>query len=132
MKVPKCIVYVMCVILATLGTLLIRHYFQLEGVVVLACCSVAAFWGWVISWLYTANRLTVSHIVGIWMVVTGTLMGAASYYLARRGVHENLETLSRDAIIYAVSGAGGYFLKSGFENVRKHKTDATTEQSRDI
>ena len=44
-------------------------------------------------------------------------MGGASYYLAYRGITANLETLSRYVMVEVVAGVGGYFVKSGVENV---------------
>lgn len=91
----------------------------LEAVVMLAIILSAAFWGWVIRWLWKDGRITLSHIFGIWLVWTGTLMGAMSYYLAYRGITANLETLSRYVMVEVVAGVGGYFIKSAVENVAK-------------
>lgn len=110
--------FILC---STTAILYIRERYQLEGIVVLVSCSAAAFWGLVLRWLYKDGRLTVSHIIGIWLILAGTLMGGASYYLAYRGISANLETLSRYALVDVAAGAGGYMIKSGFENAIKIK-----------
>ncbi len=89
----------------------------LETVLVMVVTASALAWGWVIRWLYKDGRITVSHILVIWMVWTGTVMGGASYYLAYRGITNDLETLSRYIMVEVVAGVGGYFVKSGIENV---------------
>ena len=89
----------------------------LETVLVMVVTASALAWGWVIRWLYKDGRITVSHILVIWMVWTGTVMGGASYYLAYRGITNDLETLSRYIMVEVVAGVGGYFVKSGVENV---------------
>lgn len=94
---------------------ILRHH-SLEGVFVFGVCCVAAFWGWVLRWLYSDGRLTFSHVLVMWLVASGTVMGAASYYLAYRGITATLETLSRYVMVETVAGSAGYFLKSAVEN----------------
>ncbi|MCC8156382.1 MAG: hypothetical protein LIO54_03785 [Oscillospiraceae bacterium] len=89
----------------------------LETALIMVVAASALAWGWVIRWLYKDGRITVSHILVIWMVWTGTVMGGASYYLAYRGIADDLETLSRYIMVEVVAGVGGYFVKSGVENV---------------
>lgn len=109
--------------LMTMLILWILQRFSLEGVIVVGLCCVALFWGWVIRWLHTTGKLTMSHILVIWMVATGTVMGGASYYLAYRGITATLETLSRYVMVETVAGTAGYFIKSGFENVKKNNNN---------
>lgn len=78
-----------------------------------------AFWGWVLRWLYRDGRMTVSHILVIWLTASSTVMTAASYYLAYRGVTAVLETLSRYVMVETVAGSAGYFIKSALENTRR-------------
>lgn len=92
----------------------------LEALVLLVVILTAAFWGWVIHWLWDDGRITLSHIFGVWLVWTGTMMGGMSYYLAYRGITANLETLSRYVMVEVVAGVGGYFIKSAVENVTKN------------
>lgn len=106
---------------------ILRHN-SLEGVLVFGVCCVAAFWGWVIRWLYAAGRLTVSHILVIWMVASGTVMSGASYYLAYRGITSTLETLSRYVMVETVAGSAGYFLKSAIENTTDKIKNTTTKR----
>jgi hypothetical protein len=101
---------------ATVLVLWILKHRSLEGVLVFGVCCVAAFWGWVIRWLYKDGRITFSHILVIWLVASGTVMSGASYYLAYRGITATLETLSRYVMVETVAGSSGYFLKSAAEN----------------
>lgn len=94
---------------------ILRHH-SLEGVLIFTVCCVAAFWGWVIRWLHATGRLTMSHILVIWMVASGTVMGGMSYFLAYRGITATLETLSRYVMVETVAGSAGYFIKSAIEN----------------
>lgn len=112
-------VFAAAVLLCYIVALAALRIFGLEALVMLAIILSAGFWGWVIRWLWTDGRITVSHILCIWIVWTGTLMGAMSYYLAYRGITANLETLSRYVMVEVVAGVGGYFIKSAVENVAK-------------
>lgn len=105
------------VLIVTAAVLYILRHFGLEAVLILVIAGSAAAWGWVVRWLWKDGRITMSHIFAIWMVWTGTIMGGASYYLAYRGITANLETLSRYVMVEVVAGVGGYFVKSGVENV---------------
>jgi len=107
---------ILTVALATAAVLWVLKSYSLEGVLVLGICCVAAFWGWVISWLHADGRLTLSHVIVIWLVASGTVMGGASYYLAYREITATLETLSRYVMVETVAGSAGYFLKSAIEN----------------
>ena len=93
--VVLCITWITCWILQTFG---------LESMLVFFIAISGAIWGWVIRWLYTDKRLTVSHILVIWMVWTGTILSGASYYLAYKGLTANLETLSRYIMVEVVAG----------------------------
>lgn len=105
------------VLIVTAAVLSILRRIGLEAVLILVVAGTAAAWGWVVRWLWKDGRITMSHIFAIWMVWTGTIMGGASYYLAYRGITANLETLSRYVMVEVVAGVGGYFVKSGVENV---------------
>lgn len=104
---------------ATGAVLLLRRWAGLEGILIFGVVCVAAFWGWVLRWLYRDGRMTVSHILVIWLTASGTVMTAASYYLAYRGVTAVLETLSRYVMVETVAGSAGYFIKSALENTRR-------------
>lgn len=110
-------------VIAVLVTTFICNYtcqrFGLEAMLILFVTVSGAIWGWVIRWLYVAGKLTVSHIIVIWMVWTGTVLGGVSYYLAFMGITDNLETLSRYIMVELVAGVGGYFVKGGVENALK-------------
>lgn len=93
----------------------LRHW-GLEAMLVLFVVISAAMWGWVIRWRYRQGALTISHILVIWMVWTGTILGGASYYLAYLDKTSSLETLSRYVMVEVVAGVGGYFVKAGVEN----------------
>ena len=120
--VVLCITWITCWILQTFG---------LESMLVFFIAISGAIWGWVIRWLYTDKRLTVSHILVIWMVWTGTILSGASYYLAYKGLTANLETLSRYIMVEVVAGVGGYFIKSSIENgikiFRQHNMESDSE-----
>lgn len=113
------------VVALTIGTIWLLRSYGLEAAVVLVVAGTAAFWGWVIRWLWKDGRITLSHILVIWMVATGTLLGGASYYFAYRGIDANLETLSRYIMVEVVAGIGGYFIKSGVEYVSRNKNRST-------
>ena len=101
----------------------------LEAMLILFVVTSAAIFGWITKWLATSKKLTVSHLLVLWMVWTGTILSGTSYYLAYRGMTANLETLSRYIMVEVVAGASGYFIKSGVENTaerlkaRKHDND---------
>lgn len=105
------------VLAATAGTLYLLRHWGLEAILLLFVALSAAGWGWVIRWLWIDGRITLSHILVVWMVWTGTVLSGASYYLAYRGLSADLETLSRYIMVEVVAGVGGYFVKSGVENV---------------
>lgn len=88
----------------------------LEAMLILFVVTSAAIFGWITKWLATSKKLTVSHLLVLWMVWTGTILSGTSYYLAYRGMTANLETLSRYIMVEVVAGASGYFIKSGVEN----------------
>lgn len=111
----------LCIICATASLIWLLRRFGLEAVLIAFVIGSGAFWGWVIRWLWKDGRITLSHILVIWMVWTGTILGGASYYLAYRGLTSDLETLSRYVMVEVVAGIGGYFVKSGVENVLKGK-----------
>lgn len=113
-------VFSAALVLCFATVMIVLHFVGLEALVMLAVILSAAFWGGVIRWLWKDGRITLSHIFGIWMVWTGTLMGGMSYYLAYRGITANLETLSRYVMVEVVAGVGGYFAKSAIENVAKN------------
>ncbi|MGM9608364.1 MAG: hypothetical protein ACI3XJ_12750 [Oscillospiraceae bacterium] len=122
-------------IFAVLGVTAIVLYilrsWGLESMLILFVAISAAGWGWVIRWLWKDGRITLSHILVIWMVWTGTVLSGASYYLAYRGLSADLETLSRYIMVEVVAGVGGYFVKSGIENVVGEKSRSKTEQKAD-
>lgn len=91
-------------ILVTAGVLLLRKYFGAEGILILGIIGVAVFWGWVLRWLYTDGRITFSHVLVIWLMASGTVMGGASYYLALRGITDTLETLAHYVMVETVAG----------------------------
>ena len=118
--IKRCFFAILCtlivVFIAALAIMFLLRFFALEGLLVFGICNVAAFWGWVIRWLYIVKRLTFSHILVIWLVASGTVMSGASYYLAYREIVATLETLSRYVMVETVAGSAGYFLKAGIEN----------------
>ncbi len=118
----------LAVVATTVLILWILRHHALEGVLVFGVCAVAAFWGWIIRWLYKAGRITFSHVLVIWMVASGTVMGGASYYLAYRGINATLETLSRYVMVETVAGSAGYFLKSAIENTTDKIKNNTTNR----
>lgn len=121
---------VLLVLSVTAGIMWLLRSYGLEAMLILFVAGSGAFWGWVILWLWKDGRITLSHILVIWMVWTGTILGGASYYLAYRGITANLETLSRYVMVEVVAGIGGYFVKSGVENVAGKKWSNTTSQSK--
>ena len=88
---------------------------------ILGIIGVAVFWGWVLRWLYTDGRITFSHVLVIWLMASGTVMGGASYYLALRGITDTLETLAHYVMVETVAGSAGYLAKSTMENVMGRK-----------
>ena len=114
------------VLAMTAAALYILRHWGLEAMLILFVTASGAFWGWAIRWLWRDGRITWSHILVIWMVWTGTILGGASYYLAYRGLNSDLETLSRYVMVEVVAGIGGYFIKSGIENVLKGKQNGGT------
>ena len=122
---PARLVYVLLtalgVMLVTAGVLLLKTFFGAEGILILGIIGVAIFWGWVLRWLYTEKRITFSHVLVIWLMASGTVMGGASYYLALRGITDTLETLARYVMVETVAGSAGYLAKSTMENVMGSK-----------
>ncbi len=122
---PARLVYVLLTalgtILVTAGVLLLQKYFGAEGILILGIIGVAVFWGWVLRWLYTDGRITFSHVLVIWLMASGTVMGGASYYLALRGITDTLETLAHYVMVETVAGSAGYLAKSTMENVMGRK-----------
>ena len=114
----------------TAGIMYLLRFYGLEAMLILFIAMSAAGWGWVLRWLWKDGRITLSHILVIWMVWTGTVLSGASYYLAYRGLSADLETLSRYIMVEVVAGVGGYFVKSGVENV-VGKSRNKTEQAVD-
>jgi hypothetical protein len=123
---------VLAICTATATILWILRHCALEGVLVFGVCCVAAFWGWIIRWLFKDGRITFSHILVIWMVASGTVMGGASYYLAYREITATLETLSRYVMVETVAGSAGYFLKSVVENSVDKIKGNTKKCTRDL
>ena len=123
---PARLVYVLLTALGTAlvtaGVLLLRKYFGAEGILILGIVCVAVFWGWVLRWLYTDGRIAFSHVLVIWLMASGTVMGGASYYLALRGITDTLETLAHYAMVEMVAGSTGYLAKSTMENVMGRKS----------
>lgn len=119
------------VLVMTAAVLYILRHWGLEAMLILFVTASGAGWGWVIRWRYVSGGLTVSHILVIWMVWTGTILGGASYYLAYRGLNSDLETLSRYVMVEVVAGIGGYFIKSGVENVLGGRPDSSSGQTGD-
>lgn len=120
------------VLIVTASVMYILRHWGLEAALVLVVAGTAAGWGWVLRWLWVDGRITLSHILVIWMVWTGTILGGASYYLAYRGVTADLETLSRYVMVEVVAGVGGYFVKSGVEFVARGKTATQADVKRDL
>ena len=121
---------VVWVLVLSASVLYILRHFGLEAVLILVVSGTGAGWGWVIRWLWKSKRITMSHILVIWMVWTGTILGGASYYLAHRGSSADLETLSRYVMVEVVAGVGGYFVKSGIENVTQKTSGTTTDNTK--
>jgi hypothetical protein len=117
------------VLVSTIIFMWVLKRYHLEGVLVLGIFCVAAFWGWIIRWLYKDGRITFSHILVIWLVASGTIMGATSYFLAYCGITDTLETLSRYVMVETVAGSAGYFLKSALENNTIIKTSSCTSDT---
>jgi hypothetical protein len=115
---------------ALLFAILYEAYLQGSDAMFIAISILGGiFWGWIIYWLYQDGRITFSHIITIWMVFTGTLFLAYSYFLAARQVTETLSDLSKYIAIYVISTPAGYFLKSGIENAIRHlKNKAKTSK----
>lgn len=104
------------IIAVTFFTIWLIKYYSLQGIFIFGVACVAAFWGWVIRWLYVDGRLTVSHLLVIWLVATGTIMGAAPYFFVAEGLTVTLENLSKYIMVEVVAGSVGYFLKAGVEH----------------
>jgi len=104
------------VLFVALAVYAILRLLGLEAMLILVVVTSAAIFGWITKWLATNKKLTVSHLLVLWMVWTGTILSGTSYYLAYRGMTANLETLSRYIMVEVVAGASGYFIKSGVEN----------------
>lgn len=104
------------VLFVSLAVYAILRLLGLEAMLILFVVASAAVFGWITKWLASDGRLTVSHLLVLWMVWTGTVLSGTSYYLAYRGMTANLETLSRYIMVEVVAGATGYFIKSGVEN----------------
>ncbi len=95
----------------------------------------AAGWGWVLRRLWVDGRITLSRIIVIWVVWTGTVLSAASCCLAYRGLSADLETLSRYIMVEVVAGVGGYFAKSGVEHVvgmRSTRAEKPSDVRKDV
>lgn len=126
---PPRLVYVlltaMGTILVTVGVLLLRRFFGAEGILILGIIGVSVFWGWVLRWLHADGRITFSHVLVIWLVASGTVMGGTSYYLAYRGITDTLETLSHYVMVETVAGSAGYLVKSTVENTMGRKSNTT-------
>lgn len=123
----------LCVTFSTAGLIWLLRCFGLEAVLIAFVTGSGTCWGWTIRWLWKDGRITLSHILVIWMVWTGTILGGASYYLAYRGLTSDLETLSRYVMVEVVAGIGGYFVKSGVENVLKSKQNGgSTKVAADV
>ena len=114
----------MAVTLCTAVIVALLNNFGLESVIVLCVVIGSGFWGWMIKWLYDNDRLTVSHLIAIWVIFTGTMFSGASYYLAYRGIDNNLETLSHYIMVEVVAVIAGYYMKSGTEAIARHKLNA--------
>lgn len=119
-------------LIVTASVMYILRHWGLEAALVLVVAGTAAGWGWVLRWLWSDGRITLSHILVIWMVWTGTILGGASYYLAYRGITADLETLSRYVMVEVVAGVGGYFVKSGVEFVARGKAAAQKDVKKDL
>jgi len=108
---------ILIILIFTSFELFLLYHYSLEAVLIsfIALSSVA--WGWVVHWLYTDGRITFSHILTIWLVLTGTILGGCSYYLSFKGISYNLEELSRYVMVETVAAPAGYFIKSAVEHV---------------
>ena len=111
-----------CLVIAACLNRKKRNYDLMAGIFILGIIGVAVFWGWVLRWLYTDGRITFSHMLVVWLMASGTVMGGASYYLALRGVTDTLETLAHYVMVETVAGSAGYLAKSTMENVMGRKT----------
>lgn len=129
LRVAAAVIFTLAVVIVTTASVLyLLQHWGLEAMLILFISLSAAGGGWVIRWLWVDGRITLSHILVIWMVWTGTILSGASYYLAYRGTSADLETLSRYIMVEVVAGVGGYFIKSGVENVaiKLHSNQSAT------
>lgn len=130
------VVSIALIVIFTSVELALLINYSLEAVLLsfIALSSVA--WGWVVHWLHKDGRITFSHILTIWLVLTGTILGGCSYYLSFKGISYNLEELSRYVMVETVAAPAGYFIKSAVENVFSSKPridkSATTDSDTPI
>jgi predicted nucleic acid-binding Zn finger protein len=105
----------------TAAAIFLLRNFGLESLYILAIASICTACGYFVRWLHKDGRITVSHIIAVWIVGTGTIFLLSNYYLAYRGIAANLETLGRYIAVEMVAGVFGYYGKSLGEKVSANK-----------
>ncbi|MDR0946250.1 MAG: hypothetical protein LBM87_00690 [Ruminococcus sp.] len=98
---------------------LVMRFMHIEGIILIAVSGITVAAGMLIRYLHKNNKLTLSHILVIYLVATGTILGGLSYYFAFIELTNTLEQLSKYIMIETVAGSAGYFIKAGFENINK-------------
>jgi Skp family chaperone for outer membrane proteins len=110
--------------------ILVMQFMHIEGIILIAVSGITVSAGMLIRYLHKNNKLTLSHILVIYLVATGTILGGLSYYFAFIELTNTLEQLSKYIMIETVAGSAGYFIKAGFENItkiREQRDKAETE-----
>ena len=102
---------------ACAAILLTLHYGNINTLFALVTMASGAFMGWAIWLLNCQNKLTVSHIIVLWLIVNGTCVLWGVLYLAATGAEQIAETLGRYVVTELLGTIGFFLAKSTVENL---------------
>ena len=105
------------VLLASSFSMELLRIYGLKAVLVFCVLIFAGALIWISKYLASKGKLDTSKIVIFILIFVGTIMSAASYYLAYIGRSEIAENLSKAALVELVAPAVIFLLKSLVENL---------------
>jgi len=96
-----------------------------NGIFVFGVVCIAALFAICVRWLYKDGRLRLSHIIVLWVMLSGTAIMASTVFLAYIGSAQIAESLSATVASTMIAEAIGYAASSAGEHIANTLTSNT-------
>lgn len=120
----KCPLFAICVAIAivaiTYAIIMLVNTYGAEALFILTLVIIGMVFGLCIRWLYKDGRLRLSHIIVLWIMLSGTGIMCGTLFLADAGKQQIAESLAATVASTMIAEAIGYAAGSAVEHVTQN------------